>query len=1021
MMPNQSTPLELDQFLLEMMPHGVIDQDRDGRILYANSAAAEVFMLTPDQMMGMLPADLLRKAVRDDGSAFDTSDFPGTIALGTGQAVRNVIMGMAVPESNDYRWFEISAVPRRKMSDGAIIGVLSIWIDITRHRIIEEKLRNYEEKYRILFDNHHSVMLLLDPKTGKILDVNQAAVEYYSWTRNELLTMNIAQINILTQEEIVAEMNSAIAMKKSCFNFHHRRADGSIRDVEVYSGPVQIKGKQLLFSFIYDVSDRLRAEKVLKESLENLKRSQAIAHVGSWSWDIIADRFIVSEEGLKIMGFPLDSYPSFREVTERIHPQDRDRSNSIIAESLSTGNPYSMEMRIFKKDTGELRYLISMGEVEMDNQKKPIRVFGISQDITERKQVEDALRENQRFMADLIEHSGALIYVKNCRGGYQLVNRKWEEVTGLMRQEVLGKTDQDLFPPADAQVFRSHDLNAMESDRVLELDEVLTYPNGNRYFISVKFPLHSASGEVTGLCGMTTEITDRRQHEEELRESENRFRELIELAVDGILLGSPQGIIIGANQAFCDMIGFSSQAIIGIDIRDLPFKPESIQASPLRYDLLRQGQIVEAQRIMINPEGEEIHVEMRTKMMPDGSYQSIYRDITERKRSEAEHNKLQAQLVQAQKMESVGRLAGGVAHDFNNMLGVILGYTDLGLAEIEPDHPLAANLKEIRKAAERSANLTRQLLAFARKQTVSPIVIDLNATVEGMLRMLERLIGENIKLSWIPGSELGSVMIDPSQIDQILANLCVNARDAIKGNGRITIETENVSVDENYCRIAADAKAGDYIRLIVSDNGAGMDKETLGHLFEPFFTTKELGRGTGLGLATIYGIVRQNDGFITVYSEPGQGTSIKIYLPRHREKRGTQSPESKLEPLAARQGTILLVEDEPAILKMTSIMLTGLGYKVLAASTPGQAIAMAREHSGEIDLLMTDVIMPEMNGRELAKNMLSIYPQLGRLFMSGYTADVIAHHGVLDEGVHFIQKPFTIRELSVKIREILDH
>jgi PAS domain S-box-containing protein len=391
----------------------------------------------------------------------------------------------------------------------------------------------------------------------------------------------------------------------------------------------------------------------------------------------------------------------------------------------------------------------------------------------------------------------------------------------------------------------------------------------------------------------------------------------------------------------------------------------------------------------------------------------IATDITELKTMEA-------QLHQAQKMESVGRLAGGIAHDFNNMLGIILGHIEMALEEIDPAVPLHASLQAVQHAAERSAALTRQLLAFARKQTIAPKVIDINDTVEGMLKMLRRLIGEDIDLLWQPGRNLKPVKVDPSQIDQLLANLCVNARDAIAGVGKITIETDAKTLDEAYCADHLGFLPGEYVLLEVSDNGCGMDKKTLNQIFEPFFTTKEQGKGTGLGLASVFGMVKQNNGFINVYSEPGQGTTFKIYLPAYAITSAGVVEKAPELPTERGNEIILLVEDEPAILQMTTMMLTRLGYTVVAAATPGEAIRLALEYQGRIDLLMTDVVMPEMNGRELAGNLLSYYPDLKRLFMSGYTANVIAHHGVLDEGVHFIQKPFSIKDLGGKLREALE-
>ncbi|MFA6500044.1 MAG: ATP-binding protein, partial [Desulfurivibrionaceae bacterium] len=358
--------------------------------------------------------------------------------------------------------------------------------------------------------------------------------------------------------------------------------------------------------------------------------------------------------------------------------------------------------------------------------------------------------------------------------------------------------------------------------------------------------------------------------------------------------------------------------------------------------------------------------------------------------------------------------------DFNNMLMVIIGHAELALQQIAPDQSFFANLQEIRKAAGRSADLTRQLLTFARKQTVIPKVLDLNETVEGMLKMLRRLIGEDIDLAWLPGAVVWPVKVDPSQIDQILANLCVNARDAIAGVGKVTIETRNAIIDEAYCADHLEAVPGEYLLLAVSDDGCGMDRQTLGKIFEPFFTTKELGKGTGLGLATVYGIAKQNNGFINVYSEPGQGSTFKVYLPRHAGKSEEMPEESPATPVAGGTETILLAEDEAAILDMVKQILEGFGYRVLAASTPGEAIHMAKEYAGDIHLLITDVIMPEMNGQELAKTLLSLYPKLRRLYMSGYSGNVIARHGVLDEGVNFIQKPFSMQAFAVKVREALD-
>ncbi|WP_224981346.1 hybrid sensor histidine kinase/response regulator [Geomonas agri] len=393
-------------------------------------------------------------------------------------------------------------------------------------------------------------------------------------------------------------------------------------------------------------------------------------------------------------------------------------------------------------------------------------------------------------------------------------------------------------------------------------------------------------------------------------------------------------------------------------------------------------------------------------------------DVTERRRAEEEKARLEAQLLQAQKLESVGRLAGGVAHDFNNMLSVILGHANLALMDLPPGEPLRAGLEEIHKAAERSANLTRQLLAFARKQTISPKVLDLNDTVGRMLSMLQRLIGERVELVWRPGSSLWSVLIDPSQLDQILANLCVNARDSIEEIGRIVIETANSTLDGEHGG-SAEVPPGDFVCVSVRDTGCGMEPEVLAHAFEPFFTTKETGAGTGLGLATVYGVVTQNGGWVNVESEVGRGTTVNVYLPRHEDAQEKECAPLPEPPAPEGEETVLLVEDESAILNIITMMLTKQGYHVLSSTSPKEAVELARNHTGKIDLLITDVIMPEMNGHELAGLLSAEIPDLKCLFISGYTADLIACHGVLEDSVHFIQKPFSSPELAAKMREVL--
>jgi PAS domain S-box-containing protein len=509
-------------------------------------------------------------------------------------------------------------------------------------------------------------------------------------------------------------------------------------------------------------------------------------------------------------------------------------------------------------------------------------------------------------------------------------------------------------------------------------------------------------------------ITSRKKTEETLR----LFKALVERSTDAIGISSPEGRHYYQNRAFDDMFGDIGPNPVGTLYVD-----ETVGETV--FGTIMEGGSWQGEIEAYAKDGRTLSIFLRAYAIKDHDGRIIglaglHNDITAQKQAEEEKARLQQQLYQSQKMEYVGRLAGGVAHDFNNMLGVILGHLDLIMDGMAPENPLIDELMEIRKAGERSADLTRQLLAFARKQTASPKVIDLNETVESLLKMIRRLIGEDIDLIWTPGTHLRPVKIDPSQIDQMMVNLCLNARDAIGGVGTITIETAAETLDEHDTGRYPEGVPGDYVTLEIRDNGCGMDPTTRDQIFEPFFTTKILGKGTGLGLSTVYGMVRQNKGFIDVVSEPDQGTTFRIFLPCHEGSDVEKTvPVSVNDPVGGHE-TILVVEDEEAILEMITLMLTPLGYTVISAARPEDAITLARSHQGGINLLITDVIMPGMNGRDLARVIAKEAPALKCLFMSGYTADVIGQHGVLDRRVHFIQKPFSRKTLSLKVRSALD-
>jgi PAS domain S-box-containing protein len=509
----------------------------------------------------------------------------------------------------------------------------------------------------------------------------------------------------------------------------------------------------------------------------------------------------------------------------------------------------------------------------------------------ERRKAVAALRESEKRLQAILDNSPAFIFLKDTEGRYLYVNPQFGQLTPLAPEQILGKTDDEIFPPEQAAAFRANDLKVLQAGVALEFEEVAGHQDELHTSIVAKFPLRNTEGTVYAICGIATDITQRKS--------------------------------------------------------------------------------------------------------------------------------LEAQLRQAQKMEAIGRLAGGIAHDFNNLLTVIIGFSELMLLSLPVGVPHHDSVEQIRQAGEKGASLTRQLLAFSRQQVLQPKVLDLNAVVANMDTMLQRVIGEDIDLLTMLSPSLTSVKADPGQIQQILMNLVVNARDAMPEGGRLTIETADVVLDTDYARRHVDVSPGRYVLLAVSDTGCGMDKQTQARLFEPFFTTKAEGKGTGLGLSTVYGIVKQSGGNIWVYSEPGHGTTFRIYLPRIEEAAQAVEPDKAQEPSPRGSETILLVEDEAGVRNLAKTILQTQGYTVLEAAQGEEALRLSGQHEGLIHLMVTDMVMPEMSGRELAERLKPLRPNMKILFVSGYTDKAMLHHGELDPGMAFLQKPFTPQTLARKVREVL--
>jgi PAS domain S-box-containing protein len=634
-------------------------------------------------------------------------------------------------------------------------------------------------------------------------------------------------------------------------------------------------------------------------------------------------------------------------------------------------------------------------------------------DITDRKKAEEDLRKSIRIWDNTFNAISDIICVITHDHKILNINKAGCETLGLPKEQIIGRKCYELIHGTSSPI------SSCPCETSLKTGEscVREYEENGRFYELGAWPVMGSLGRIESVTHIVRDITVRKQQEK-------GYKQLIDGMNDTAFVIDFNGNFMEVNEAATRTLGYSRMELLSMGPADIDAQLNSEELGTL-IEQMKTDQRQVFETLHKTKDGRNIPVEISSSPViyqGKGAILCVVRDITERKLAEKEKEKLQAQFIQAQKMESIGRLAGGVAHDFNNMLSVILGYSELLLENIDSSDPMHDDIEEILLAAKRSADITRQLLAFARQQTISPEVVDMNKAVEGMLKMLRRLIGEDIDLLWQPDAALWSVNMDLSQIDQILANLIVNARDTIEGVGKITIETKNIHLDEDYCAYHAGFVPGEYVLLAISDDGCGMDKATLEKLFGPFFTTKALGKGTGLGLATVYGIVKQNKGFINVYSEPGLGTTFKIFLQRHGRGVENGVQEQSITPMPKGHGeTVLLVEDETSILMLAQTILEKLGYIVLSASTPTQALDLSESHDGRIHLLVTDVVMPGINGRDLADRLHARRPELKVLFMSGYTTDVIAHRGVLDKDVHYIQKPFSYRDMAINVRKALEY
>jgi two-component system, cell cycle sensor histidine kinase and response regulator CckA len=940
-------------------------------------------------------------------------------------------------------------------------SLLSFMQDVTQRKRAENALKESEKRYRTIAENINDVVWTIDfnmqityasPSNTRVTGYTPEEAQYISL--KELLTPDSLTLAFRVLAEELARETSGQSFDPNRsrtleLEIHSKHGDSAWLEVNAtFNRDANGKATEIL-AVGRNITERRNMEKALAESEQRYRMIVENMHDSISIMDLNFQYVYQSPSESRVTGFTPEEIMHIP-TTDQMPPESYDLAEKTLARELElelSGKPVdprrliTLELEVYHKNGGTLWEEVN-ATFQRDENGKPIGMILTSRDITARKKAELALAENEKRYRTMAENVNDVIWTIDLDLKFTYVSPSCTRVTGYTPEEARRTPLSQLLKPesyARATQRLADELaleksgKAFDPNRAITVDIEAIHKDGSILWLEVTGTFNrNKKGEITEILLLGRNFTQRRKAEQALEDSEKRYRMIIENMHEIIWTTDLNFQYTYVSPSVWWVTGYTPEEIMRLPVDQL-LTPDSLALAQnaLTEELTREfsGEPVDLYRSrtieqeLHHKNGGRVWLDVTATFTRNDNNKPIgmlmaCRDITARKKAEEENDKLEAQLVQAQKMEIVGRLAGGVAHDFNNMLSVILGYVDLAKMRLARQHPVLKDIAEIEKAAIRSRDITTQLLAFSRKQIIEPKIIDLNDLVKHTQKALIRLIGEDIDLKVVQEENLWAIMFDPSQIEQILINLAVNARDAMPGGGKLTIETANLILDDLYCLNHIGFTPGRYVRLSFSDNGVGMDKKTIQHIFEPFFTTKEVGKGTGLGLATVYGIVKQNTGFINVYSEPNHGTTFSIYLPRTSGEKEIQN-ESGEEPEIAGSGNILLVEDDPMVLEITQGMLESIGYKVTAAANPLDAISLFENLHTFFDLIITDVVMPGMSGKELRNKLNEIRPAVKVLFMSGYTADVIAHHGVLEEGVQFLQKPFTIKSLAGKVNEAI--
>lgn len=863
-------------------------------------------------------------------------------------------------------------------------------------------------------------MWVYDLETLQFLEVNDAAIRHYGYSRDEFLAMRITDIR---PPEDVPRLLEDLAQTRGNLQYsgqwRHTLKNGKVIDVEVTSYTLKFAERDAELVVVQDVTDRTRAEQALRESEERYReliqgvKDYAICMLSPSgqviSWNQGAER-IKGYTAQEIIGSHFS----------RFYPAEDAQNGAperALQQAVALGRHEREGWRVRKDGS---RFFANVVLTTVRDQKGVLHGFSkITRDITERKRTEEALKYAEQKYRLIFEDAIIGIFQSTPDGRLLSANPAMAQLYGYASPEEMMADVSDVRAQLYVDPLRRDEFKRLIHEQgVVRHFEVEVYRrDGRKMWLAVNARAVQIGGVVVRYEGTFEDISDRKLLEEQLGQVEMKYRSIFENAVIGIFQSTPEGRYVTANPAMAKMLGYSSPEDLIDNVTDIGRQVYVDLERRKEFSRLMQkyGVVQHFELQAYKKDGSKMWLAASVRAVTKNGvtirYEGMNEDITDRKL-------LEGQLRQSQKMEAVGRLAGGVAHDFNNALAVITGYGDLLQLQLSSNDPLRKHAEEIAKAGRRAATLTRQLLGFSRKQVINPVVLDLNSVIDELENMLRRLIGEDIQVSFKRERRLGRVKIDPGQVEQILMNLAVNARDAMPMGGRLCIETANAELDETYARQNVYVKPGSFVMLSVSDTGSGMDKHTQAHIFEPFFTTKDPGKGTGLGLSTVYGIVKQNQGYIQVYSELGRGATFKVYFPLVEEEMQAILPTA--EPsLPGGMETVLLVEDEEALRKLARTCLESRGYYVLEAAEAASATEIAQRHAGEIDLLLTDVVMPGVSGRELAHRLAELRPSLKVLYMSGYTGDLVARHGVLDPGILLLEKPFTLHSLLTKVRQAL--